>query len=375
MSLLLKALQQADRGSNLTLEPMEERTVETPAAPPASAKAAAALMFEKQARSEKRRLMILLGLLVAVVLGMGVYFYLAVFMPWVFLPKRPPAPVASAPVMEASVPVAPPPVARTMAADVLPPATTPLPPTPEALPERRAPGIASGELRARPTGTIKLLNSHNAVSSPVAPVAKDRSIQISGGTANPAASAGGVMAAYRLLQDGHLDAAQRAYEALRALEPRNADVLLGLGLIAQRQARTEDAAQLYLKALDIDPKNAFAQASLNGLIAHTDPAAAESKLKALIAQQPSAFLFFRLGNIYAAQSRWNEAQVAYFEAQRLETDSPDYAFNLAVSLEHINQPRVALDYYQRALKLSLTKTAVFDVAQLKSRIQQLSNTK
>ena len=149
-------------------------------------------------------------------------------------------------------------------------------------------------------------------------------------------------------------------------------MLLGLGLIAQRQGRSEDAAQLYLKALDVDSKNAFAQASLSSLIAQADPAAAEGKLKALLAQQPAAFLYFRLGNVYAAQGRWNEAQTAYFEAQRLESDAPDYAFNLAVSLERINQPRVALDYYQRALKLSQSKTAVFDLAQLKSRIQQLS---
>jgi len=82
-----------------------------------------------------------------------------------------------------------------------------------------------------------------------------------------------------------------------------------------------------------------------------------------------------LGNVYAAQGRWNEAQSAYFDAQRQEPDSPDYAFNLAVSLEHINQPRAALDYYQRALKLMQTKGASFDVAQLKSRIQQLSSAK
>jgi Flp pilus assembly protein TadD len=366
VSLLLKALQQADRGSNLTLEPMEERPAETPAAPPASAKAAAALMFEKQARSEKRRLMVLLGLLVAVVLGMGIYFYLAVFMPWIFLPKPPATSVAGTAVLAAP--------AATVTADVLSPAVTPLAPTPEAIPLRAVPDAAPSALLDRPAGTIKPLNPRNPVASPVA---KDRNIQISGGSAaaNAVPSAGGVMAAYRLLQEGRLDEARRTYEALRAVEPRNADVLLGLGLIAQRQGRTEDAAQLYLKALDVDPKNAFAQASLSSLIAHTDPVAAEGKLKGLIAQQPSAFLFFRLGNIYATQGRWNEAQMAYFEAQRLETDSPDYAFNLAVSLEHINQPRVALDYYQRALKLSQTKTAAFDLAQLKSRIQQLSGTK
>ena len=362
MSLLLKALQQADRGSNLTLEPLAERSVETPAAPPPSAKAAAALMFEKQARAEKQRLMILLGLLVAVVLGMGIYFYLAVFMPWVFLPKPPVAPVASAPVVLASAPAA----AATNAPAILPP-------TPETTPLRTAPSIAPNAPRDRALILKPLSASKPITSTPNAsPLAKERNLQISGGNTNTATSVGGVMAAYQLLQDGRLDEARRAYEALRVLDPKNADVLLGLGLIAQRQGRSEDAAQLYLKALDVDSKNAFAQASLSSLIAQADPAAAEGKLKALLAQQPAAFLYFRLGNVYAAQGRWNEAQTAYFEAQRLESDAPDYAFNLAVSLERINQPRVALDYYQRALKLSQSKTAVFDLAQLKSRIQQLS---
>ena len=73
--------------------------------------------------------------------------------------------------------------------------------------------------------------------------------------------------------------------------------------------------------------------------------------------------------------RWNEAQAAYFEAQRLETDSPDYAFNLAISLERIQQPHLALEYYQRALKLAQTKAAAFDVAVAKARIQQLIVTK
>jgi tetratricopeptide (TPR) repeat protein len=164
----------------------------------------------------------------------------------------------------------------------------------------------------------------------------------------------------------------RRYENLRAQEPNNADVLLGLALIAQRQGRTDEAAQLYLKALNADPRNAFAQASLSGMIARADPAAAESKLKALIAQQPAAFLHFGLGNVYAAQGRWNEAQAAYFEAQRLDPESPDYAFNLAVSLERINQPRAALDYYQRAQKLAQGKPAAFEAELVKARIHQLS---
>ena len=357
MSLLLKALQQAERGSNLSLEPMQERSAEssaTPSTPPASAKAAAALMLQKQANAEKRRMLFLLVALVLVVVGMAVYFYLAVFMPWVFLPKPP------------LVPPTPTPIVSVVPAQ----ASTAAPlPTPSEVPLLRAtPDVEQKPLAQRPTKTQKLPPSAPNASA----ASNERAIQISGVSPAAASSADGVNSAYQLLQEGRLDDARRAYAKLRIAEPNNPDILLGLGLIAQRQGRTEEAMQLYLKTLDSDPKNMFAHASLTSMIGRADPAAAEAKLKSLIAQQPTAFLYFSLGNVHAAQGRWNEAQQAYFEAQRLDVDSPDYVFNLAVSLERINQPRVALDYYQRALKLSQTKTATFDMAQLKSRIQQLS---
>ena len=361
MSLLLKALKNADRGSALSLEPMAARASDVHTPPP-TAQAAAELMFEKQAAAEKRRLLILLGSLGAVVVGMGLYFYLAIFMPWIFLPKPAASPASvTQPVVEvqAQRPVETvPPLMQTIPA--APPATKPLEPAHPATPE---PVVDTPKLRA---------SSKQRKEEGVTPAMPDTGVKVVGGSAQ---SSGGISNAYQLLQDGRLEDARRAYEKLRALEPRNPDVLLGLALIAQRQGRNDEAVQHYLKALEVDPRNAFAQASLTGMVARADPQAAETKFKSLIAQQPAAYLSFGLGNVYAAQGRWNEAQSAYFDAQRQEPDSPDYAFNLAVSLEHINQPRAALDYYLRALKLLQTKSASFDVTQLKSRIQQLSSTK
>lgn len=360
MSLLLKALKHADRGSALTLEPMAARAADAHTPPP-TAQAAAELMFEKHAASEKRRLLILLGSLGAVVAGMGVYFYLAIFMPWVFLPK-PPAPPAVA-AQPAATTQAPRPI------ETLPPLTQAVPAPPSATkPLEPLRSVAQEPDAPKPRANSKLRKEGPSVM----PAAPDTGVTVAGGSAQ---SSGGISNAYQLLQDGRLEDARRAYEKLRALEPRNPDVLLGLALIAQRQGRADDAVQHYLKALEADPKNAFAQASLTGMVARADPQAAETKFKSLIAQQPAAYLYFGLGNVYAAQGRWNEAQSAYFDAQRQEPDSPDYAFNLAVSLEHINQPRAALDYYQRAQKLMQTKGASFDTAQLKSRIQQLSSAK
>ncbi|MEK6663710.1 MAG: tetratricopeptide repeat protein [Pseudomonadota bacterium] len=358
MSLLLKALKNADRGSALTLEPMVARASDAHTPPP-TAQAAAELMFEKHAASEKRRLLILLGSLGAVVVGMGVYFYLAIFMPGLFLPK-PPAPPAAAtqPVVTTPRPIETlPPLTQVVPAP--PPITKPLEPTRSAAQELAVD-------TPKPRANSK--QSKEGVS--VTPTAPDTGVTVVGGSAQ---SSGGISSAYQLLQDGRLEEARRAYEKLRALEPRNPDVLLGLALIAQRHGRNDEAVQHYLKALEVDPKNAFAQASLTGMVARADPLAAETKFKSLIAQQPAAYLYFGLGNVYAALGRWNEAQSAYFEAQRLEPESPDYAFNLAVSLEHINQPRAALDYYQRALKLAQAKGgAGFDPNLATARLRQLS---
>lgn len=360
MSLLLKALKNADRGSALTLEPMAARASDMHTPPP-TAQAAAELMFEKQAAAEKRRLLILLGSLGAVVVGMGVYFYLAIFMPGLFLPKPPTPPaVATQPVatIQAQRPI-----------ETLPPLTQVVPaPPPVMKPLEPARSTAQAPDTPKPRANSAMRKEGASVT----PAASDTGVTVVGGSAQ---SSGGISSAYQLLQDGRLEEARRAYEKLRALEPRNPDVLLGLALIAQRQGRNDEAVQHYLKALEADPKNAFAQASLTGMVARADPQAAETKLKSLIAQQPAAYLYFGLGNVYAAQGRWNEAQSAYFDAQQLEPDSPDYAFNLAVSLEHISQPRAALDYYQRAQKLMQTKGASFDVGQVKSRIQQLSSAK
>ncbi|MGV3590440.1 MAG: tetratricopeptide repeat protein, partial [Gammaproteobacteria bacterium] len=55
-----------------------------------------------------------------------------------------------------------------------------------------------------------------------------------------------------------------------------------------------------------------------------------------------------LGNHYAAQGRWSEAQGAYYNALLTARRSaggpvhPDYAFNLAVSLEQLNQPQAGV---------------------------------
>ena len=106
----------------------------------------------------------------------------------------------------------------------------------------------------------------------------------------------------------------------------------------------------YGRALEIDPRNATALAGLAAVSQFSRAEGAESQLRADLAVNPgSAGLHFTLGNLFASQSRWGEAQAEYFEAFRIDAANADYAFNLAVSLDHMRQPKLAAEYYARAL--------------------------
>jgi tetratricopeptide (TPR) repeat protein len=83
-------------------------------------------------------------------------------------------------------------------------------------------------------------------------------------------------------------------------------------------------------------------------------------------------LYFTLGNQYALQGRWADAQQAYFKAFSADPENPDFAFNVAVSLDQLHQSRLALEYYQRALTLAQKRSASFDTETARTRVQQLS---
>lgn len=178
--------------------------------------------------------------------------------------------------------------------------------------------------------------------------------------------------AYENYTAGHWAQAERAYRDALADEPGNRDAHFGLAALALRAGAPDTARMHYRELLRRNPKDAGAYAALAELDGHRD-ADSVSELKLRLAEQPqSAQLHFTLGNLYAAQQRWPQAQQAYFEAQRLALDNPDYAFNLAVSLEHIGQPRLAVDYYRRALQLRARHTGQFDPDAARQRIALLA---
>lgn len=212
-----------------------------------------------------------------------------------------------------------------------------------------------------------------AAPPPAPPPAPRDTIKVSRGSAVTAVSPL-LNNAYAALQSDRRDDAQRAYEQLLRAEPRNVDALLGLAAIATTEGRSDEATRRYLQILEIDPRHTLAQSGLIGLLGRADPVSAESRLKQLIAREPSAHLHFTLGNLYADQSQWAAAQHSYFQAHHLEPGNPDYAYNLAVGLEHVNQGKLALGFYRRAVELAgATGLARFNVAQAQQRISKLAS--
>jgi Flp pilus assembly protein TadD len=188
-------------------------------------------------------------------------------------------------------------------------------------------------------------------------------------TVNPALSQ-----AYRALQSGNMQEARALYSRLSQSEPLNVDALLGLAYIAAQENHGDDAMKLYMRILQINPRHAAAQGALIGLVGRADPVASETRLKLLISREPSAFLHFILGNLYADQSLWAQAQQAYFQAHHLEPDNPDYAYNLAVGLDHLRHNKLALGFYQRAERSAMSLgRANFNLTHARERISILSS--
>jgi tetratricopeptide (TPR) repeat protein len=183
-----------------------------------------------------------------------------------------------------------------------------------------------------------------------------------------------VTAGYAAYQAGDLPKARTEYQQVLREEPGNRDALLGLAAVEMRAQRFDLADGYYRRILQADPRDAHAQAGMVALRGQQlDPVQVESRVKSMLAaDRSSTVLHFTLGNQYAQQGRWAEAQQSYFKAFAADPDNPDFAFNLAVSLDQLHQSALALEYYRRALALAEKRSAAFAPESARTRVQQLS---
>lgn len=397
MSLLMKALEKAAKDrvdarqeapatanagaapsahAELSLEPLaaETSTSPQPAPPPGAAReqAQAATVLQAAARASgagaslRSQPLVIFGIIaVLIAVAFAVYVGLQIFQPSSLVrpspvaPKAPLPPLTQAPQPSAVVPVP----APLPAASVLPSGDTGTTPTAEPAPV----------VRPAPAPVPRASPRPGPVAEPEQAAPERNRIVVSRGSPEPAMNPL-LPRAYAALQANQLVQAKNLYDQLLRAEPGSIDALLGLAAIATIEGDSEEATKRYLRILELEPRHALAQSGLIGLLGRADPAAAESRLKSLIAREPSAYLYFTLGNLYADQSVWPAAQQAYFQAYHLEPTNPDYAYNLAVGLEHVGQPKVALGFYRRAAELAGSRGHThFNLAQAQERIGKLAS--
>ena len=166
--------------------------------------------------------------------------------------------------------------------------------------------------------------------------------------------------------------ASTLYEQVLAREKNNRDALMGMGAIALKYADVSSAKHYYNRLLQLDPRDAIANAAIINMNATAIDALSESKLITLLRQDPrAAHLHYALGNKYAAQNKWPEAQAAFFSALEHDSSNANYAYNLAVSLERIGKPDAAARYYQSAITYAQNSNISFSLDVVKKRLEQL----
>jgi len=178
--------------------------------------------------------------------------------------------------------------------------------------------------------------------------------------------------AYTAFHNEDYRKSESLYQKVKNREPNNRDALLGLAAIGIKEKRFEYSRQKYQYLLKLNPRDSLAIAGMSSIENRVDPQLNESQLKFMLKQQPdSAHLYFALGSQYSAQNKWAEAQSAFFSAWSAENKNADYAYNLAVSLDHLDKKKQALDFYQLSLKLKRASNGNFSNSDTEQRISTL----
>lgn len=330
-----------------------------PASDAAAREAAQNLFAVKQADSGGRFgfAVVVGGLTLVAVVTIGGYLY------WQLQPK---GGLAAGPALVAAVPAVP------AAAPDFPAPTLPSPQRPaSAQPLPAAP--PTDDLPAAPAAAERVPDAAARPASPPtaqrAP-APDAPIRLSATVERKVAPA--LERAHLAFGRGETDLARTAWLQALQSDRRNPDALRGLATLAQQEGQMELALDYYLRVLDVDPKDAQAVAGVLSLKGQANPQQAESRLKTLLAEQSdSPYLNFALGSLYAQGARWAEAQQAFFQAHVADPANPDILYNLAVSLDHLHQARLAAQYYAQALEAADRQRAGFDPAQAATRLKAL----
>lgn len=180
---------------------------------------------------------------------------------------------------------------------------------------------------------------------------------------------------YEAYQAGDYNKAKGHYLEAVQRNKRSIAGLFGLGAVATQKGEKFKAMEYYRKILRLDPNNSLAQKALITLeVSRTAADENLEKLKSLSDDYPEdATVKFAMGNHYAKKQDWVEAQKYYFNAYQKSPNNPNYAVNLAVSLDRLGEYSLAKKYYEEALAKSTPANTLYDMKPIKKRLSTINS--
>ena len=211
--------------------------------------------------------------------------------------------------------------------------------------------------------------SNNQRAAPAPTEQTEAQLQIQRGTLKASVDAD-VMRGYKALGQNQFSQAREAYSQVLASNPTQRDALLGIAYAHQALGNTDQALSTLRRLIELYPRDSDGMSALY-LIGGGDLVAEETRFKQLLDRtEYPASVHYTLGVIYFEQRRFGEAERAFSRASSLSPTQPDYAYNLALTLDQLGRSRDAARQYVVALNLANQTSAVFsrDLARARLRI-------
>ncbi|MBD3821034.1 MAG: tetratricopeptide repeat protein [Thiotrichales bacterium] len=183
-----------------------------------------------------------------------------------------------------------------------------------------------------------------------------------------------VSMAFKAYQRSDWQTARRYYQQAYEEEPNSLPALFGLGAVAVQLGEQNKAVGYYQKVLVLEPGNQLAQKAILSIQSlENSNQQTIDELKSMEEASPDdPEITFALGNAYAKRKDWVTAQSYYFKAYQHNSSQPIYVLNLAVSLDHLGEYRLAKQYYDEALSKASGSSLAFNTDSIKKRLVVLN---
>jgi len=151
-------------------------------------------------------------------------------------------------------------------------------------------------------------------------------------------------------KEGNLDAAVDLLSRALDMSPNNPDRLLSLGKLYIKKEDESSAAEVFTKAVKIEPK--MGKQITDDLLKTGKPHLAETFLRKISANVgQDTFWYNRMGIALRKQGKWKEAILEYQEAIKLDSGDENLYFNLGKAYLEGKEYTYAMKYVNMALQL------------------------